>query len=200
MKERDEALSLFCRFTLNTTTAERGKDFITLLHFPLFVLPSSLHLLTHFRRLLPWLTSVVLSFAPPLPFNSSSWLRTSPPPLRTCHPLLYTQNKTHTHMQCDYALFLTSPQMPTVSRMSFLQQDSCRMQLLTATLLFPGAKSSSAISTHPRERTAKHWNTQKDMTLLHIQYSTQRRITTSCPLTSRFLFWAPIRLNFFTQL
>lgn len=31
------------------------------------------------------------------------------------------------------------------------------MQLLTATLLLPGAMSSSDISTQPRERTAKHW-------------------------------------------
>lgn len=54
-------------------------------------------------------------------------------------------------------IFLTSPQMPTVSLMSFLQYDSCRIQLLTATLLFPGARSSSAISTQPKERTAKHW-------------------------------------------
>lgn len=56
-------------------------------------------------------------------------------------------------------LFLTSPQMPTVSLMSFLQYDSCRIQLLTATLLFPGARSSSPISTQPKERTAKHWRT-----------------------------------------
>lgn len=31
------------------------------------------------------------------------------------------------------------------------------MQLFTATLLRPGAISSSDISTQPRERTAKHW-------------------------------------------
>lgn len=35
------------------------------------------------------------------------------------------------------------------------------MQLLTATLLRPGASSSSVISTQPRERTAKHCQTQK---------------------------------------
>lgn len=35
------------------------------------------------------------------------------------------------------------------------------MQLLTATLLRPGANSSSVISTQPRERTAKHCQTQK---------------------------------------
>lgn len=41
------------------------------------------------------------------------------------------------------------------------------MQLLTATLLFPGAKSSSAISTQPKERTAKHWkHTHNTMKLL----------------------------------
>ena len=37
-----------------------------------------------------------------------------------------------------------------------LCMDSCLMQLLTATLLLPGAISSSDISTQPRERTAKH--------------------------------------------
>lgn len=61
----------------------------------------------------------------------------------------------------------TSPQMPTVSRMSFLQYDNCRMQLLTATLLFPGAKSSSAISTHPKERTAKDWKPKKNKKTQH---------------------------------
>lgn len=35
------------------------------------------------------------------------------------------------------------------------------MQLLTATLLRPGASSSSVISTQPRERTAKHCQTQR---------------------------------------
>lgn len=34
------------------------------------------------------------------------------------------------------------------------------MQLLTATLLRPGASSSSVISTQPREHTAKHCQTQ----------------------------------------
>lgn len=34
--------------------------------------------------------------------------------------------------------------------------ESCWMQLLTAMLLLPGARSSSGISTQPRERTAKH--------------------------------------------
>lgn len=37
------------------------------------------------------------------------------------------------------------------------------MQLLTATLLFPDAKSSSDISTQPRERTAKHWKYKQAM-------------------------------------
>lgn len=54
---------------------------------------------------------------------------------------------------------LTSPQAPTASRPSALLWESCWIQLLTVRLLFPGASSSSGISTHPSERTAKHWDT-----------------------------------------
>lgn len=49
---------------------------------------------------------------------------------------------------------LTSPQLSAEPRPWLL--DSCWMQLLTAMLLLPGARSSSGISTQPSERTAKH--------------------------------------------
>lgn len=52
------------------------------------------------------------------------------------------------------SVWLTSPQLSAESRPWLLE--SCWMQLLTAMLLLPGARSSSGISTQPSERTAKH--------------------------------------------
>lgn len=53
---------------------------------------------------------------------------------------------------------LTPPQAPGASCWC---RDSWRMQLLTATLLLPGANSSSLISTQPSERTAKLCGAQR---------------------------------------
>ncbi len=49
---------------------------------------------------------------------------------------------------------LTSPHLPTTSLMSFLPSERSTMHLLTALLLLSGVRSSSAILTQPRERTA----------------------------------------------
>ncbi len=61
LKKGWSSLSLsVCRVTLNTTTTQRRKDFMTLLHFPLFILPSSIHLLTHISQ------NCEICFTPPL--------------------------------------------------------------------------------------------------------------------------------------
>lgn len=49
---------------------------------------------------------------------------------------------------------LTSPHLPTTSSKSFLPNDKSRMHLFTAFEDLSGVKSSSAISTHPSDRTA----------------------------------------------
>lgn len=48
-----------------------------------------------------------------------------------------------------------------MSLLSHLVWASCWIQLLTVILLFPGARSSSGISTQPRQWTAKLWKTNK---------------------------------------
>lgn len=48
----------------------------------------------------------------------------------------------------------TSPHLPTTSNKSFLPSDKSTIHLLTAFDDRSGVKSSSAISTHPNERTA----------------------------------------------
>lgn len=50
---------------------------------------------------------------------------------------------------------LTSPHRPTASMIVFNPSDKSTMHLLTALLLRSGVRSSSEISTHPNERTAK---------------------------------------------
>lgn len=50
---------------------------------------------------------------------------------------------------------LTSPHLPTTSRISFLPMDKSTMHLLTALLLLSGVRSASAISTQPKDLTAK---------------------------------------------
>ena len=52
-------------------------------------------------------------------------------------------------------IVLTSPHRPTTSSKSFFPHDKFKMHLLTALELRSGVKSSSAISTQPKERTAK---------------------------------------------
>lgn len=49
---------------------------------------------------------------------------------------------------------LTSPHRPTTSNKSFRPSDKSTIHLLTALDERSGVKSSSAISTHPNERTA----------------------------------------------
>lgn len=51
-------------------------------------------------------------------------------------------------------IVFTSPHRPTTSSKSFLPHDKFKMHLLTAFELRSGVKSSSAISTQPKERTA----------------------------------------------
>lgn len=52
-------------------------------------------------------------------------------------------------------MVLTSPHRPTTSSRSLRPNERSTIHLLTALLLLSGVKSSSAISTHPNDRTAK---------------------------------------------
>lgn len=116
--KRDEALtlSLFCRFTLNTTTAERGKGFTTLLsslHSPL--IPPSFD--THFRRL-GAMANFYCSLSllhPNLLIHIPGFLQANPSSLTTTNPLFYTQNKTYkTHIY--FVTTLSSSPLPRCPR------------------------------------------------------------------------------------
>ena len=71
---------------------------------------------------------------------------------RVCSVFITGRNKMWFY--CEEIIILTSPHLPTTSLISLRPSDKSTIHLLTALLLRSGVRSSSAIRTHPSDRTA----------------------------------------------